>query len=986
MGELLRFAAATADDVTAVRQLTRDVARVMGLGALEQTKLATAVSELSRRALASAGASAILFVHDDAVPERPRLVVAVDNAGPRPGATGVARQERRAANATGGLDLPGIRGLVDDFDVVTGPDGQTRVDVAIRLAPETSPAPDQIARAVAALRPKVSPLTLERRNFELADALTLLESQSESLATANGELQRVNKQLADVNGELALTNRGVLDLNIELEERASSLAASEARQRQLADQHAALAALGRVAVASRDSGALGREVVSTARQALGVNACAVLRLEPGGSRLQFVAGDGCRPACASGVDIDRQQAENLRSGRTSIIDLAVEGDRFPLPFPAGMRSAALVPVPTSGTTWGVLAACDSAAGRFGETAVGFMEAAAGLLASSIARTATEEAARHAGLHDALTGLPNRALLLQHMQGRLGHGHSHGHNHGQPDRRSKRTASRLAVLFVDLDGFKAVNDTLGHAAGDVVLVETAARLSRRIRPADVLARLGGDEFVVLCEVADEAAATALAPRLLDAFAEPFVIDRREIFLSGSAGLALADPGTDAGQVLADADIAMYRAKQTVGSAMVAFRPEMRGQAETESRLNNELQRALERRQLRAVYQPLVDLGTGAVRGVEALVRWRHPELGDVPAERTVATAERTGRAWEITCWVVGEAARAVASWNAEHAAHAPLRLAVNFTPLLLDDPARIEQFAAHVVESGLPLNLLDVELTETALAHPSANVLKAIAELRTRGVRLAMDDFGTGYSSLVSLVNLPFDVLKVDRSFVTPLDRGGDSVVVSAISGIARGRGLETVGEGVETEGQLRALIAAECDLGQGYLFSQPMEREELAELTAREPLWAEIVRQARSGNAGGVAEGLTHRPFPGGARVLVVEDNPADLELMRVLLGHAGHTMTAVADPAAFVAALQETQPDLVLMDLRLKGTSGFDLVEQAGAMLTMPVLAVTGYPQWVVDHDERARMFSGVVSKPVDPTELWARLDCLLAGSRPIA
>jgi diguanylate cyclase (GGDEF)-like protein len=487
-----------------------------------------------------------------------------------------------------------------------------------------------------------------------------------------------------------------------------------------------------------------------------------------------------------------------------------------------------------------------------------MEAAASLLASSIARTLTEDAATFAALHDALTGLPNRAQLLDDL-GRALEGPRP--RPGCRPRAGVRPAKcRVAVIFVDLDGFKEVNDTLGHAAGDRVLVETAARLSGRTRPDDTLARLGGDEFVVLCDVDSEKAATAIAGRLLGAFDDPFLVDGREIFLSGSAGLALAAPGVAASQILADADIAMYRAKQTSGCTTVAFRPEMRGRAESESRLHNELRRARERGELRAVYQPVVDLGDGSVRAVEALLRWRHPELGDVPADRTVAAAERIGLAWDLTRWIAAEAAATIGAWNAANADHPPLRLAVNFTPLLLDDPGRIGEFEALVTGAGLPFDLLDVELTETAFADPTPHTLASIAELRRRGARLSMDDFGTGYSSLIALANLPFDVLKIDPSFVTPLDGGGDPLLVSAMTWIARGRGLETVGEGIETEGQLAALVAVRCDLGQGYLFAGPLERADLASLARLEAGFAEIVRRVRSATGGPSLAGRSRLP------------------------------------------------------------------------------------------------------------------------------
>jgi diguanylate cyclase (GGDEF)-like protein len=480
----------------------------------------------------------------------------------------------------------------------------------------------------------------------------------------------------------------------------------------------------------------------------------------------------------------------------------------------------------------VLVTCATEPDRFTATTTAFLEAAASLLAFSIARMASEETAQHAALHDGLTGLPNRAQLLEQMDRALDH---------QAERSSfDGTEAARAVIFLDIDRFKQVNDTCGHAAGDRVLIEAGVRLRGVMRPHDVLARLGGDEFVVFCEAGIEVA-TAIADRLLSVFADPFVIDDREVFLSASAGLALVGDGVTSDEVLADADIAMYQAKLTPGSAMVLFDHEMRAMADSASNLHNQLRRALERGQLRAVYQPVVDLHSGKVCAVEALLRWRHPDLGDVPAQQTVAAAERIGLAWELTCWIAGEAARTISDWNAANPEHPPLRLAVNFTPLLLGDPHRVAEFEAVVVGAGLPFALLDVELTETAFADPTPATMASMAELRLRGARLAMDDFGTGYSSLLAVVTLPLDVLKIDRSFVTPLQNGGDRLLVSAITSIARGRGLETIAEGIETHDQLAALVDTGCDLGQGYLFARPLEREQMEGLAALESGFADSI-------------------------------------------------------------------------------------------------------------------------------------------------
>ena len=848
----MRVEVATSDDVSAVRQLTRDVARAAGLGPLEQTKLATAASELARRALLVAGGGDVSFGLDQLDPGAPRLAVVVTDAGPEITAASPESTSRRVP----GLDMRSIRGLVETFDTGRDHGGGLRVAAAIGLAKGVGWDVEEVAGRVARVQLPVSSEALERRNVELADALTLLTAQSRELELANAELERVNDAREAVNRELALTNRGVLDLNAELERRADalataneSLAASAARHERMANQQAALAELGHLAVASRDVDELAREVVRILHRALDVSSCGVLRFTEDASHLLMVAADGCNAdGIVEPLALRRAQQRLLRRGGALVMGLGAGPSDFPLPTPPDARSGAVVTVRTSRGPWGIVAACDPRPDFFASTATAFMEAAASLLAVSIARTRTEDAAVYASMHDPLTGLPNRAMLLEDLSAVLG---------GSSRSSSRRsTGSTAALVFIDLDGFKEVNDTLGHRAGDLVLVQSAARLRSRTRPDDTLARLGGDEFVVMCRVNDEAAAAAVAKRLIDAFEEPFLVDGIEIGLGASAGYALSVPGASASRLLADADIAMYRAKKTPGSAAVGFRPEMRGLAESEGRLHNELRRAVERGEIRAVYQPIVDLRDGTVAGVEALLRWRHPDLGDVPPLVAVAAAERIGLAWELTREVVGQSTAVISAWNAGHPEHQPLRLALNMIPALIDCEDRVAELLHLIEQAALPVDLVDLEFTETAAVDPTPELLRGVAELQGRGMRLAMDDFGTGYSSFLALSSLPFDQLKIDRSFVTPLDEPGNGLLVSAMTWISRGRGMQTVGEGIETRAQLAALLEAGCDFGQGYLFARPLERRQLMSLPEMERRFVQSIRAARGGTAG------RHEPRP----------------------------------------------------------------------------------------------------------------------------
>jgi diguanylate cyclase (GGDEF)-like protein len=830
MVELLRLSLECSSDVAEARQLTCELAREAGMDDLEKTKLSTVVSGLARRCLASAGSGEVTFSLDDTT-GLTRLVVAVSNIGHEVWETSPA--ELGSGRAASGLDLHSLRRLVDDFQHIAQPDGRTSVTAAIRLPPQADGEYD-LAIRLTALRPPAA--ATSRSDVELSDSTELFEAQFEAqskvLELTLAELKWANDERLAVNAELALTNRGVLDLIAELSDTNDSLTASGAEYRQLADQQAALADLGHRAVASHDIRALTLGLVGIVRSVLGAQMVGVLRFVAGKPNLDVVAVDGCGPELTETIIVDRTAARSLQRLGTVVADLSEGAPEFPLPVPADAKSCATVPIHTPAGPWGVLLICATEPDRFTSTTTAFLEAAASLLAFSIARLASEETAQHAALHDGLTGLPNRAQLLEHMDRAL-------------DEPREREATDLAepsnaVIFIDIDRFKQVNDTCGHAAGDRVLVEAGARLRSVMRPSDVLARLGGDEFVVFCQAGIEAA-QAIATRLLGAFTDPFVINDREVFLSASAGLALVGAGVTADEVLADADIAMYQAKLTPGSATVLFDHEMRTVADSASNLHNQLRRALERGQLRAVYQPIIDLRTGKVCAVETLLRWRHPELGDVPAQQTVAAAERIGLAWEFTCWIAREAAETISAWNAANPGHLPLRLAVNFTPLLLGDPNRVAEFEAVVTGAGLPFSLLDVELTETAFADPTPRVLASMAELRRRGARLAMDDFGTGYSSLLAVVSLPLDVLKIDRSFVTPLQDGGDRLLVAAMTSIARGRGLETIGEGIETHDQLAALVATHCDLGQGYLFARPLERDQMQGLASLEASFFESI-------------------------------------------------------------------------------------------------------------------------------------------------
>jgi diguanylate cyclase (GGDEF)-like protein len=427
------------------------------------------------------------------------------------------------------------------------------------------------------------------------------------------------------------------------------------------------------------------------------------------------------------------------------------------------------------------------------------------------RKLAEEELAHQAFYDGLTGLANRSLFLEHTEQAL--------------RRAGRSGNPPVVLCLDLDGFKDVNDSVGHLAGDELLRAVAGRLLGVVRASDTVARLGGDEFAVLVD--DPAGglpeAAALAQRLIDVISDPVDLGGHRVTVGASLGLAVAEPEATPLSLFRDADIAMYRAKAAGRGQYVVFDPEMRAAALQRIELERELSGALAAGQLRLTYQPVVDLQTEQVVGFEALLRWQHPTLGAVPPDQFVPVAEDSGEIVAIGRWVLAEATRTAARWQRAHPGR-PLTMAVNVSARQLSSGALLGHVAESLAVSGLAASSLVLEVTETALVTDPAAVAERLAELRLLGVRLALDDFGTGYSSLSYLRQFDVDVLKIDRSFVSLLDGSpDDAAIVHGLVQLGRTLRLEVVAEGVETEAQRDRLRAERCDLAQGWLFARPLE-------------------------------------------------------------------------------------------------------------------------------------------------------------------
>jgi diguanylate cyclase (GGDEF)-like protein/PAS domain S-box-containing protein len=435
-----------------------------------------------------------------------------------------------------------------------------------------------------------------------------------------------------------------------------------------------------------------------------------------------------------------------------------------------------------------------------------------------ARKALEGQLRHQALHDALTGLANRTLFTDRTQHAL-------------DRASGLLDASMAVLMLGLDDFKAVNDRLGHGAGDELLVAVALRLGGALRPADTAARLEGDEFGILLENVGVEPPESVAARLLATFHRPFMIQGAPVQLNASIGIAADAPATSTPQeLLRNAELAMYAAKQRGKGRTQLFEERMHEEAVRRIDLETALERAIEKDQLEVHYQPIVELEDGQVVGFEALLRWRDSDGRFVPVAEVISVAEQTGLIAPISRFVLADACEKAIEWVA--LAGTQMYVAVNVSASQLVQGAVVRDVRAALRESGLDPAALVIEVTESTLIDDSLSAVRELRLLRKLGVRLALDDFGTGYSSLGRLQHLPFDIVKVDRSFISRITQEQEGAVVRSILEMAATMGLEVVAEGIETHAQLAALHARGCRLGQGYYFSRPVPPEALAGILA----------------------------------------------------------------------------------------------------------------------------------------------------------
>ncbi len=581
-----------------------------------------------------------------------------------------------------------------------------------------------------------------------------------------------------------------------------------------------------------DISELIEQACTASTELLDLELASIGELSADGKKLRLRAGVGWPPGSFGtltlAADPTTYAGHTLASREPVVVTDWQADERFTKSpsFELGARSGISVAIEGLDAPFGVFAVHATRPREYSAGDVDFVQSIANVLADALARQATEDEIRDRALHDSLTGLPNRTLFVDRLEHALA--------------RLRRGRSLAAVMFLDLDRFKLVNDSLGHHAGDEILTAVAPRLKQALRATDTVARFGGDEFGILLEDIDDVlAATQAAERIAGVFARPFVLGSTEHFVSASIGIALAHGGERADDLVRDADTAMYRAKEGGRARYELFDDELRARAVSRLRTETELRRALERRELFLEYQPVVALRDETIVSVEALVRWAHPERGLIPPVEFIAIAEETGLIESIGSWVLDEACRQAALWHAAVPDRLPVGISVNLSPVQIANATLPETVKMVMRSADLDPSTLSLEITESVLLGESARHNETLAGLRELGVHLVLDDFGTGYSSLGYLTRLPLDALKVDRAFVDGLGQDAqDTSITEAIIAMARALSLPVICEGVETEMQLAELRRMGCEQVQGYYFSRPVDARTITSMLLDGPPWA----------------------------------------------------------------------------------------------------------------------------------------------------
>ncbi|HEY6397879.1 MAG TPA: EAL domain-containing protein [Solirubrobacteraceae bacterium] len=607
---------------------------------------------------------------------------------------------------------------------------------------------------------------------------------------------------------------------------------AEAELERRAAQQSAVAQLGEHALEGASTSDLMHEAVQAAARLLGVDMACVAELLADEDSFA-VRAEFCRAGLTPGkgrfpAGTASQAGYTILTGKPIVVTDWQQEERFgmsPLIRGMGMRGGLTVMIEGTREPFGVLSVQSRTTRRYAPGDIDFLQSLANVLADALERHAIEDGIRHRALHDPLSGLPNRVLFLDRLEHALA--------------RVGRRGLMAAVLFLDLDHFKLVNDSLGHHVGDELLAATAPRLRQAVRTTDTVARFGGDEFGILLEdIAGEQDAIEMAERIAATFTRPFVLAGNEHFVTGSVGIAIARGGELAQELIRDADAAMYRAKERGRARYELFDEVMRGRAIARLRVENDLRRALERGELRLDYQPVVSLRDHSIVSVEALVRWDHPDRGVITPSEFVPVAEENGMIEQIGRWVLDRACRQAARWCNLRPDSAPIGISVNLSAVQVGKRDLPDMVATVLRATGLDPTCLSLEITETVMLRDVEPLTEVLRALKAIGVGLSLDDFGTAYSSLGYLTHLPLDVLKIDRSFVDGLGtERRDTAITEAIIAMSRALSLNVVAEGVESQLQVDELIRLGCHLAQGFHFSRPVAAREITRMLQEGPAW-----------------------------------------------------------------------------------------------------------------------------------------------------
>ena len=681
--------------------------------------------------------------------------------------------------------------------------------------------------------------------------------------------------------------------------------------RDSARRQGVIAAFGQRALASSSVHTLLDEAVGAVVEGLAVPFCRIVQLAPDGQSLVAKAEcgfpDGEADRHAADGCTDSPDHHVLKTREAVVIDDYAQESRFAPPAAFSrhaIRSGANVIIGgAEGPPFGVLGAYASNPAYFGADSVNFLQSIANTLATAVHRVAAEEKVAYLAQFDAMTGLPNRNLFRDRLALTL--------------TQAQRNSWNVGVMFVDLDGFKNVNDTFGHGAGDHLLTLVAERLRKCVRSGDTVGRLGGDEFgVVLSDLAQADDANVVAQQIVDTLAQPFEVMGSDIRITGSVGISVypAD-ATDPEVLLKNADAAMYRAKQKGRNGFHFFTDELHARATRRMGLEAELRRAIDNDEFILHYQPQVSLDTGRIIGVEALVRWQHPVRGLVAPLEFIGIAEETGLIVPIGAWVAKTACAQVAQWHRR--GHRGLFAAINVSPLEIRRGHVLGTIGDALAQSGLDPRYLEIELTETLIMDGAESFVRSLEALKATGINIAIDDFGTGYSSLSYLKRFPIDKVKIDRIFINDIvSEVDDAAIVQAIIAMSHHLKLQVTAEGVETQEQAEFLRRCQCDIVQGFLFGHPVPAAEMS---------------ATLDSHGSLP--LLRGPQGTSRSLLIVDDEENNLRALQRVLRRDGYDIhTALSAPQA-LEVLANTRISVIVADQRMPGMSGTELLARAKSL-----------------------------------------------------